>query len=224
MGEDARGTLFVISAPSGTGKSTLARRLLESVGELRFSVSYTTRPRRPGEESGREYHFVDDARFDAMTASGAFLEWARVFGHRYGTGREATEAALGAGTDLLLDIDVQGARQVRASGLDCVSIFVLPPDFATLEERLVRRGSDPAVPPLALLEVHHRLQQVLAAEIGPQDVGHPDLGIRDLPEQEVRDAHLAARADQQIRIRLARRVKETGELILVQVLRSKTRR
>ena len=144
MNEAARGTLFVISAPSGTGKSTLARRLLESVGELRFSVSYTTRPRRPGEESGREYHFVDDARFDAMIASGAFLEWARVFGHRYGTGREATEAALGAGTDLLLDIDVQGARQVRASGLDCVSIFVLPPDFATLEERLVGRGSDPA--------------------------------------------------------------------------------
>lgn len=137
-----RGIVFVISAPSGTGKSTLARRLLESVPGLQFSVSFTTRPRRAGEESGREYHFVDAARFDALTASGGFLEWAHVFGERYGTGREATEAALASGSDLLLDIDVQGARQIRASGLDAVSIFVLPPTFSALEARLRMRASD----------------------------------------------------------------------------------
>jgi guanylate kinase len=140
----ATGTLFVISAPSGTGKSTLARRLLESVSGLEFSVSYTTRPRRAGEESGREYHFVDDARFDAMAAEGELLEWAQVFGRKYGTGRRATDEALAAGRDLLLDIDVQGAAQVRRSGLPAVSVFVLPPDFATLEDRLRRRGSEHA--------------------------------------------------------------------------------
>jgi len=139
-----RGTLFVISAPSGTGKSTLARRLLESVPRLAFSVSYTTRPRRAGEENGREYEFVDDARFDAMVASGGFLEWAHVFDHKYGTGLAAIERILAAGTNLLLDIDVQGARQVRASGLDAVSIFILPPDYPSLAERLARRGSEDA--------------------------------------------------------------------------------
>jgi len=142
-GED-RGTLFVISAPSGTGKSTLARRLLETVPGLRFSVSLTTRPRRAGEENGREYEFVDDARFDAMVAAGGFLEWARVFDHKYGTGLAATESVLASGANLLLDIDVQGAHQVRASGLDAVSVFILPPDYTSLRERLKRRGSEDA--------------------------------------------------------------------------------
>jgi len=137
-----RGTLFVISAPSGTGKSTLARRLLESVPRLTFSVSQTTRPRRAGEENGREYEFIDDARFDAMVTAGGFLEWAHVFDHKYGTGLAATEAVLASGMNLLLDIDVQGARQVRASGLDGVSIFIMPPDYASLAERLKRRGSE----------------------------------------------------------------------------------
>jgi guanylate kinase len=148
-----RGTLFVISAPSGTGTSTLARRLLESVPGLAFSVSYTTRPRRAGEESGREYEFIDDARFDALVAGGGLLEWARVFEHRYGTGLAATESALASGTSLLLDIDVQGAAQVRASRRDAVSVFILPPDFASLAERLRRRGSeDPAALALRLSE------------------------------------------------------------------------
>ncbi len=137
-----RGTLFVISAPSGAGKSSLARGLLAAVPGLEFSISHTTRPRRPGEEDGREYHFVDDAAFDAMVAGGGFLEWARVFGHRYGTGRAAAARALEAGRDLLLDIDVQGARQVRESGVPSVSIFVLPPSFADLEARLRSRGSE----------------------------------------------------------------------------------
>lgn len=148
-----RGTLFVISAPSGTGKSTLARRLLLSVPQLVFSVSYTTRPRRAGEESGREYHFVDDTVFDSMVAQGGFLEWAHVFAHKYGTGLAATETVLASGSDLLLDIDVNGAGQVRAKGLDAVSIFILPPDFDSLTKRLTRRGSeDPATVALRLRE------------------------------------------------------------------------
>jgi guanylate kinase len=141
-GSVAQGILLVISAPSGTGKSSIVRGLMASVPGIRFSVSFTTRPRRAGEEDGREYRFVDDARFDAMVASGAFLEWAHVFARRYGTGREETEAALGRGEDLLLDIDVQGARRVRESGIPAVSVFLLPPDFETLESRLRSRASD----------------------------------------------------------------------------------
>ncbi len=140
----AQGILFVISAPSGTGKSSVAKKLLASVDSLEFSVSYTTRPRREGETDGCEYHFVDDARFDAMVASGGFLEWAHVFGRRYGTGREATEAALRNGRDLLLDIDVQGAQKVREGGIPAVSVFLLPPDYAILESRLRSRALDDA--------------------------------------------------------------------------------
>jgi guanylate kinase len=136
------GILFVLSAPSGTGKSTAARGLLERVGDLEFSVSYTTRPRRPGEEEGRHYHFIDRERFERMVEERAFLEWASVFGHLYGTGARATREALAAGRQLLLDIDVQGARQVRESGMPSVSIMLLPPDFAELESRLRRRGSE----------------------------------------------------------------------------------
>ena len=155
-----RGTLVVISAPSGTGKSTLARRVIESVPGIQFSVSHTTRPRRAGEESGREYHFVDDARFDAMVAAGEFLEWAHVFAHRYGTGRQAIEAALDAGSDVLLDIDVQGARQVRQSGLAAILVFVLPPDYDTLSDRLRRRGSeDEQALALRLLEARREAMQ-----------------------------------------------------------------
>jgi guanylate kinase len=137
-----RGSLFVISAPSGTGKTSLVLKLLERVEGLRFSVSYTTRPMRAGERDAVDYHFVDDRRFTEMVAEGAFLEHAEVFGRRYGTGRDATVAALDAGTDLVLEIDVQGAAQIRASGLGTVSVFVVPPSYAELVRRLRRRGSD----------------------------------------------------------------------------------
>lgn len=137
-----RGILFVISAPSGTGKSTLAGRVVAETGGLRFSVSYTTRPRRPTERDGKEYHFIDDAAFDAMVSAGGFLEWATVYNRRYGTGREPTERALLEGSDLLLDIDVQGARQVRERATQAVSIFLLPPDYVTLDRRLRSRASE----------------------------------------------------------------------------------
>jgi len=137
-----RGILFVLSAPSGTGKSSLAGRVVSAVPGLVFSVSYTTRQRRSGEVEGREYHFVDDSAFDSMVERDELLEWARVHDRRYGTGRAATERALAEGKDLLLDIDVQGARQVRASEAGSVSVFLLPPDFATLERRLRARASD----------------------------------------------------------------------------------
>jgi len=140
--DSRRGILFVVSAPSGAGKSTLVRRLVEQIDGLEFSVSYTTRPMREGERDGHAYHFVDDARFDAMVAEGEFLEWAGVFDCRYGTGRSATERALTAGRDLLLDIDVQGAEQVRQGGPGAVSIFLLPPDYPTLEARLRDRRSE----------------------------------------------------------------------------------
>lgn len=140
--EPSAGTLFVITAPSGTGKSTIAGRLLERVRNLRFSVSYTTRKPRPGERDGCDYHFVDDERFDRMIGEHAFLEWADVFGSRYGTGVDETRRVLADGTDLLLDIDVQGAGQVRRGPLASVTIMILPPDYETLSSRLLGRGSE----------------------------------------------------------------------------------
>jgi guanylate kinase len=141
-GRSRRGILFVISGPSGAGKSSLVRRVLAELEAVAFSVSYTTRPPRPGERDGHDYRFVDDDAFDRMLAAGDFLEWARVFGRRYGTGRKETEEALAAGLDLLLDIDVQGARQIREAALDAVAVFVLPPSFQALAGRLRSRASE----------------------------------------------------------------------------------
>lgn len=139
---DGPGTLFVVSAPSGAGKSTLVARLLEAEPGLRFSVSWTTRAPRPGEQDGVHYHFRDEAAFRAKIAAGDLLEWAEVHGRLYGTGRAETLALLEAGIDVILDIDVQGAAQVRRSGLPAEFVFILPPDYATLERRLTSRATE----------------------------------------------------------------------------------
>lgn len=142
-GGSRSGILFVLSAPSGTGKSSVSRKLLESDGELEFSVSYTTRAPREDEVEGREYHFVERETFQRMIDADEFLEWADVFDERYGTGLEATRRALERGRDVLLDIDVQGARQVCHGPLPAVSVMLLPPAFHTLEQRLRGRDSEP---------------------------------------------------------------------------------
>lgn len=137
-----RGRLFVVAAPSGAGKTSLVRALMEREPTLGFSVSYTTRRQRPAETHGRDYFFVTGEEFEAMAARGEFLEHARVFGNRYGTARAQVEAALAAGHSLILEIDWQGARQIRAAMPECVSIFILPPSRAELERRLRGRGTD----------------------------------------------------------------------------------
>ena len=139
------GILFVLTAPSGAGKSSVARRVVERVRDLEFSVSYTTRAPRADERDGRHYHFVDRSRFERMRDDGAFLEWAVVHGNLYGTELAATRRVLASGRDLLLDIDVEGARQVRCGPIDAVSIMILPPDFSALESRLRERGSEDEV-------------------------------------------------------------------------------
>jgi len=136
------GHLFVITAPSGAGKTSLINALLKDDPRLKLSVSYTTRAPRPGERDGREYHFVDEPTFLAMRSRGEFLENAEVHGYRYGTSKRVINEALGRGEDLVLEIDWQGARQVRALYPDCVGIFILPPSIAELERRMRARGQD----------------------------------------------------------------------------------
>jgi guanylate kinase len=138
-----RGLMLVLSSPSGAGKTTLSRRLLQSDAGVELSVSVTTRTQRPGEVDGRDYHFVDAAQFDAMAENGELLEWAWVFGHRYGTPRTPVEVTLAQGRDVLFDIDWQGTQQLREkTGRDLVSIFVLPPSIPDLEQRLRTRAQD----------------------------------------------------------------------------------
>jgi len=137
--------LIVVTGPSGSGKSTILRHVLRDLRGVRFSVSHTTRPRRPSEKDGRDYNFVDRAEFERMIRRNAFVEWAVVHGQLYGTSkREGTSR--GKGGDVLLDIDVQGARQVRALDLDAVFVFIFPPAFRELKRRLAGRGEDkPAI-------------------------------------------------------------------------------
>ncbi len=143
LGVARRGLMLVLSSPSGAGKTTLSRRLLASDDAIDLSISVTTRPPRPGEVDGRDYHFIDRERFDAMAARGELLEWAQVFGNRYGTPRGPVEEALAGGRDVLFDIDWQGTQQLREKGRDdLVSVFVLPPSILDLEQRLKSRAQD----------------------------------------------------------------------------------
>jgi guanylate kinase len=138
-----RGIMLVLSSPSGAGKTTLSRLLLERDSTIELSVSVTTRKPRPNEVPGRDYHFIDEARFDAMVARGDLLEWAEVFGNRYGTPRAPVDRALASGRDVLFDIDWQGTQQLRENGRDdLVSVFVLPPSIPDLEARLRKRAQD----------------------------------------------------------------------------------
>ncbi|MGH8307003.1 MAG: guanylate kinase [Gammaproteobacteria bacterium] len=136
------GRLLLITAPSGAGKTSLVRELLRTHPNLRFSISYTTRPKRPNENDGRDYRFVNQAEFDRMVVADEFLEHARVFDHCYGTSRKTVDEALARGHDVLLEIDWQGARQVRRAMPETVSIFILPPSREELERRLKARGTD----------------------------------------------------------------------------------
>jgi guanylate kinase len=143
FGFTRRGILFIVSSPSGAGKSTIARKLLAAEPGLEMSVSATTREPRPGEIDGRDYHFVDTDHFKAMVADNQFLEWAHVFGHRYGTPKGPVEHALSEGRDVLFDIDWQGAQQLyQQAGGDVVRVFIFPPSMDELERRLRARRTD----------------------------------------------------------------------------------
>ncbi len=143
------GNLFVVAAPSGAGKSSLVKALMELDSQVGPSISHTTRPPRGQDMNGREYHFVSDAEFDAMVAADGFVEWANVHGYRYGTSRQAIAQRMNQGSDVVLEIDVQGAQSIKRVFANAVSIFILPPSWEELRARLERRGED-AVDTIAL--------------------------------------------------------------------------
>jgi guanylate kinase len=183
--------LYVISAPSGGGKTSLVNALLERDKHVALSVSHTTRPPRPGEVDGVHYYFVDDAAFEELASRGAFLEHARVFDHRYGTGREAVERQLADGYDVLLDIDWQGARQIRGTFPAARTIFILPPSLEALRRRLVGRGQDSEA-------VISRRMESARAEIS-HAVEFDFLIINDDFEAALTDLHAIIRGGQPVR-------------------------
>ena len=134
--------MFIVSGASGTGKTSLCRAMLKIYPNLRFSVSHTTRPQRPGDENGRDYYFISPEEFQRMIDQGDFAEWAEIYGHRYGTSKRMLEKTRAQGEDLILDIDGQGARQLRQQGLPGAFIFILPPSLAELRQRLMKRKTE----------------------------------------------------------------------------------
>ena len=172
-----KGLLFVVSAPSGAGKTSICRKILTLFPHLRQSISYTTRTMRPGEQEGRDYHFVSREVFDQMVADGAFAEWAEVHGNCYGTACATLEKACEEGADILLEIDFQGAEQLRSSGLNGVFIFILPPDMGELRKRLESRNTDEEQ------VIAHRLDNA-AGEIA-QAVNFDYLVVNDVLNQAV---------------------------------------
>jgi guanylate kinase len=161
-----KGALFVVCGPTGVGKSTLIRHAMRRIAGLEFSVSATTRPARAGEHDGQDYHFLAKGRFLELVEQGAFLEHAQVYDNFYGTLREPTETCMSEGASLILDIDVQGARAVRASMPDSVSVMILPPGAESLVERLTARGTD------SQAVIDARMKQIVAQIEGAQDVDY----------------------------------------------------
>jgi guanylate kinase len=184
-----RGIPFVVSAPSGTGKTTVCKALVESDPDLRFSISHTTRAPRNGERNGVDYHFVDRARFAELVARGAFLEHAEYAGNLYGTSYAAIDAPLAAGHDLLLEIEIQGARQVRERRPDARLVFLVPPSVTALERRLAGRGSDSPDAVKARLDLAKR--ELAERELFDYAIVNDDL---DRCVAAVRDAIAAERA------------------------------
>ncbi len=186
------GNLYVVAAPSGAGKTTLVKLLLAQEADVRLSVSYTTRQPRPGEENGREYHFVEVDTFRTMIANGDFMEWAEVHGNYYGTSKTWIVNQMAAGTDVLLEIDWQGAQQVRALFPEAIGVFILPPSLEELERRLTGRATDAA-------EVIAR--RLAAAQAEMRHVGEFDyVIINDKLEQALADLRSVLQAS---RLRLA---------------------
>ena len=186
------GNLYVVAAPSGAGKTTLVKLLLAQEADVRLSISYTTRQPRPGEENGREYHFVDVETFRTMIANGDFMEWAEVHGNYYGTSKTWIVNQMAAGTDVLLEIDWQGAQQVRALFPEAIGVFILPPSLEELERRLTGRATDAA-------EVITR--RLAAAQAEMRHVGEFDyVIINDKLEQALADLRSVLQAS---RLRLA---------------------
>jgi guanylate kinase len=200
------GSLFVIAAPSGAGKTSLVQALMAEVPGLAFSVSHTTRPPRAGEVEGRDYHFVDPATFRRMVAEGAFLEHAEVFGHCYGTSRGAVAERLTAGEDLILEIDWQGAQQVRRAIPACVSVFILPPSREELARRLRSRATD------ASEVIAHRL--ALAVEEMRHYAEFDHLVINDAFDQALAELKAIVRASRcRTPVQAARRGALLAELL-----------
>lgn len=181
--------LFVVAAPSGGGKTSLINALLDRDRQIKLSVSHTTRPPRPGEVDGVHYHFVDEDTFLDLIDRDAFLEHARVFDYRYGTGREAVEQQLAAGFDVILDIDWQGARQIRKTFPGCHTIFIIPPSVETLRQRLVRRGQDSEA-------VIQRRMRDAQAEISHWDE-FDSIIVNDDFEQALSELHDVVRSENQ---------------------------
>lgn len=178
-----RGSLVIISSPSGAGKTTLAHRLLDEFGEVRFSVSYTTRAPRRGETDGVDYTFVSVDEFEAMVSADEFAEWALVHGNRYGTSREVVEAALTNGEDVVFDVDWQGGKQLSEQWPDdALMIFILPPDLVVLEQRLRRRATDEEE------VITRRLKTAI------EEIGHHDLYPHKILNDELEEAYALLRA------------------------------
>jgi guanylate kinase len=200
------GSLFIIAAPSGAGKTSLVQALMSEVPGLTFSVSHTTRAPRAGEVEGRDYHFVDPATFQHMVIEGAFLEHAEVFGHCYGTSRRAVAERLATGEDLILEIDWQGAQQVRRVIPECVSVFILPPSREELARRLRSRATDaPEV-------IAHRL--ALAVEEMRHYAEFDHLVVNDVFDQALAELKAIVRASRcRTPVQVARRCALLAELL-----------